>query len=311
MCIRDRCISVEICGDGIHLGQVECDDGNTKSGDGCSSDCKIEKSYSCISYSNGPSTCFNIEAPTASLKLSGDNLLPNADSGVLTSKMTVTLKNTREPCKLSWELQTDFPASSTIKVNPQCSLQGSHQLYIVTFENPSLIPSADGNLLITTVLQANARYYKYTSSGETTIMDIVGGGFASVSTATLLLMVGVSLFQSTAMGSLWTFVNMLQLLFYLPGLNCFIPYNLEVFLTEYLSIKDIAIPFNMIPDFPLNSVRCFEFFATSPLSERLLGIGYADVSFVLNFSDEILTWTSLAAVYLVLTLLCSAVSRNK
>ena len=36
-----------ICGDGIKVGSEGCDDGNTKSGDGCSSTCQIEKNYFC------------------------------------------------------------------------------------------------------------------------------------------------------------------------------------------------------------------------------------------------------------------------
>ncbi|WP_438033288.1 DUF4215 domain-containing protein [Sorangium sp. So ce204] len=31
-----------VCGDGIEAGPEECDDGNTTSGDGCSSTCHVE-----------------------------------------------------------------------------------------------------------------------------------------------------------------------------------------------------------------------------------------------------------------------------
>ena len=37
----------EICGDGINLGLVECDDGNLKNGDGCDQNCQIEPEYVC------------------------------------------------------------------------------------------------------------------------------------------------------------------------------------------------------------------------------------------------------------------------
>jgi fibro-slime domain-containing protein len=36
-----------ICGDGLVLGSEACDDGNAVSGDGCSSDCKIEAGFTC------------------------------------------------------------------------------------------------------------------------------------------------------------------------------------------------------------------------------------------------------------------------
>ncbi len=37
----------EICGDGIDFRYYDCDDGNTVSGDGCDSSCKIELGYKC------------------------------------------------------------------------------------------------------------------------------------------------------------------------------------------------------------------------------------------------------------------------
>lgn len=45
--ITTRDVCTEICGDGLHRGQLKCDDGNVKSGDGCSSVCAIEKGYTC------------------------------------------------------------------------------------------------------------------------------------------------------------------------------------------------------------------------------------------------------------------------
>jgi large repetitive protein len=38
----------EICGDGLYLGQYQCDDGNVVSGDGCSATCAIEPGWGCV-----------------------------------------------------------------------------------------------------------------------------------------------------------------------------------------------------------------------------------------------------------------------
>lgn len=35
----------EICGKGLNYGLLECDDGNTLNGDGCTTDCKVEKGW--------------------------------------------------------------------------------------------------------------------------------------------------------------------------------------------------------------------------------------------------------------------------
>lgn len=48
---------LEVCGDG-KLYEYECDDGNTISNDGCSSECKVEESYQCFGGSKmNPSNC--------------------------------------------------------------------------------------------------------------------------------------------------------------------------------------------------------------------------------------------------------------
>ena len=44
----------DICGDGIITGDQECDDGNIRNGDGCSSECQIEEGWEC---SGEPSVC--------------------------------------------------------------------------------------------------------------------------------------------------------------------------------------------------------------------------------------------------------------
>ena len=35
------------CGDGLKSESEECDDGNLRDGDGCSSNCKVENGFSC------------------------------------------------------------------------------------------------------------------------------------------------------------------------------------------------------------------------------------------------------------------------
>ena len=77
-------IIIEICGDGISLGLLECDDGNRVSGDGCSKDCKKEHFFDCSSGTNstvGTAICVNKEPP----EISSFQLLKN-----LTAVITFT-----------------------------------------------------------------------------------------------------------------------------------------------------------------------------------------------------------------------------
>ena len=52
-----------VCGDGIHVEGEECDDKNTKSGDGCSADCKLEPGYACLVPGQPCSLCEFKELP--------------------------------------------------------------------------------------------------------------------------------------------------------------------------------------------------------------------------------------------------------
>jgi len=61
----------EICGDGLNLGQYECDDGNNNDGDGCDKNCKIEEGFKCFKNDDQPDSCIDTQPPkvlTASIK---------------------------------------------------------------------------------------------------------------------------------------------------------------------------------------------------------------------------------------------------
>lgn len=83
---------VETCGDGILEAVEQCDDGNRRDGDGCSSECKVEAGWLC-SHTN-PSSCrkngepittdvntFSKGEPTVNRETSGDVHTSSASSG--------------------------------------------------------------------------------------------------------------------------------------------------------------------------------------------------------------------------------------
>jgi fibro-slime domain-containing protein len=63
-------LTSNVCGDGIVAGTEQCDDGNTTSGDGCSSTCMLEAGY----------TCPTAGAPCKPIEFCGDGVL-NLDIG--------------------------------------------------------------------------------------------------------------------------------------------------------------------------------------------------------------------------------------
>eukprot|EP00826_Nyctotherus_ovalis_P042149 TRINITY_DN4304_c0_g1_i4.p2 TRINITY_DN4304_c0_g1~~TRINITY_DN4304_c0_g1_i4.p2 ORF type:complete len:183 (-),score=60.53 TRINITY_DN4304_c0_g1_i4:42-590(-) len=164
----------------------------------------------------------------------------------LAPQMTVTLDDSAE-CKLNWQLVKTFPYGSThtkleIAIDPECTIKPS-QMFVVTFLVPTLITDLGGNALGTTRLKTNAKSFRYTSAGEQAAISAIGTGFTSSSMATFGVMLGFSLFQSAAMDSFWVFLNMVQLISYLPLLKVTVPSNLSVFLTEYLTIAHVPVSY--------------------------------------------------------------------
>ncbi len=107
------------------------------------------------------------------------------------------------------------------------------------------------------------------------------------------------------MTSFWAFVNMLQILSYLPVIDCFVPSNLEIFLTKYLAISKTVFQFQIVPSSFPNPLSWMGFFLTSPLNIRLELMGYNSVNFLYNFADELFTWVLLGLTYVALWLLNS------
>jgi fibro-slime domain-containing protein len=58
-----------VCGDGVVAGNEQCDDGNTNSGDGCSSTCAVETGY----------TCLTAGAPCTRLAYCGNGVVDGSD----------------------------------------------------------------------------------------------------------------------------------------------------------------------------------------------------------------------------------------
>lgn len=82
----------EVCGDGVNLGTVECDDGNQRNGDGCSAQCEIESGYQCTRGAKGKAdVCYEDLAPTANLQVTRSNVLVIQFSETVTSLLNCNL----------------------------------------------------------------------------------------------------------------------------------------------------------------------------------------------------------------------------
>ena len=94
----------------------------------------------------------------------------------------------------------------------------------------------------------------------TNAIGVAGIGLSSILYATFGLIVGLNPFKSNP--SFWILSDMMQMLSYLPLINCRIPENLEVFLTEYFGISKLSIPFDLLPDWVPNPTNFLKNFRT-------------------------------------------------
>ena len=228
-------------------------------------------------------------------------ILSTLDSKLLSETIDVSLK---KKCEIDWVLIKNFQADTIhgtfqIKVSPKCSL--NRDTYIVLFKDRSKIQDLAGNYLATEFLTTKTREYKYRVTDEIAI--IIGATIKYATISTFAFMLFLSVFHGHAVGSLWHFINMIQILSYLPLLNCDLPDNFRMVLTEYLSDDLFVLPFDIIPQFPYNPLNYLSAFITEPFNEKFEDLDYESISFIFNFSDELLTWLVLLLIYIALKVL--------
>jgi len=315
----------EICGDGINLGQYECDDGNKIDGDGCNSQCKIEEGYKCYKQTNGPDHCYDYIVPYAKLKMKKTNeieiqfselIVVNANSDLLSEHMIVWVEGTTNSCPISWKSREYFykgklTTELILELKIECGLKGNAEIFYVNITDPYLITDPGKNKLLNNLLEVRSKRFLYISDAEKEIVVGTGETFDFSTMITLGLVVCASLLQSAAVESFWAFLNMVQILSYVPLITCDLPHNLEIFLTEYLSASKISLPFHLLPDWVPQPLDYLKEFITEPLNARYLIAGYQSISFVYNFAEQLCTWVLLLLFYSLLKLACCIIESSK
>ena len=195
------------------------------------------------------------------------------NSTILASTMQVSLES---QCKLTWNFVNEFKASEKLnimylKTKPECSLGTNKDAFVVYFNNPSLITDLSKNPLIENKYTIRALRYTYVPNEE--YVENIGIAIGSALGLSFLLFIGLYLFQSVGMSSFWGFINMIQLISYVPGLDCDIPENLAMVLNKYITIKNAVIPFDIIPDFPYNPLELINIFKTESYNDKFEEIG--------------------------------------
>ena len=94
-------------------------------------------------------------------------------------------------------------------------------------------------------------------------------------------------------------------------INCYIPQNLEQFLTTYLIMQNLVIPFNIFPSFIPNPLSIFSGFLSASFVANFKLRGIQSLSFLYNFADQLFTWLVLGIIYIVLKILTKCIPEKK
>lgn len=227
----------------------------------------------------------------------------------LANYMEISLKDLNNSyINFTWNLTNSFSSqkafnSLTIDTEINYNIKGVGEMFYVTFKLPTAIYDIGSNTLLTEKVSGPALRKLYISQS----VGSMGSGLSMASWIIFIIEMGLNPFKSSK--SFWVFVNMVQMISYLPLLDCEIPSNLRVILTEYLGMSKASFPFDSLPSWVPNPLTYLEWFKTSPLNERFAASGYNSLSFIYNFSNTIGTWFTIILTYLAFTICASMIPK--
>ena len=176
------------------------------------------------------------------------------------------------------------------------SIQGNNEAFTIKITNNSIIQDFTGNLLINTKFQVPAVRYLILTEG----VQIVGNLFVIIGYLGLIITMGLSSFKSST--EFWAFLSTLQILSYLPLIDCTIPSNMKSFFTDYFGVSKSSIPFDSLPGWIPNPLNLLALFEGGPYNERFNELGYNSLSVIYNFSNQIGTWLTAFLTFLAASL---------
>ena len=202
---------------------------------------------------------------------------------------------------IQWDFTKSFKSNTkftelALNTTIPFTIQGNNELFTITITNNTIIQDFAGNLLLNTKFQIPAiRYLILTGA-----IQIVGNLFVIVGYLGLIITMGLSSFKSST--EFWAFLSTLQILSYLPLLDCVIPSNMKSFFTDYFGVSKSSIPFDSLPGWVPNPLNFLALFKGNPYNERFNELGYKSLSVIYNFSNQIGTWLTAFLTFLVASL---------
>ena len=239
--------------------------------------------------------------------------------------MEIRVEGSQSEYPLSWKFANDFDNqilmdNITIIASLQCSLLGD-EAFVITFKSLSIFSDSVGNKVSGNILQTRALRFNYMSPGMEAAIAGAGTTFSVVNLISFCIVLGVNmlqyynqlimLYRSAATSTFWEFVSLSQTLSFLPVLNCRIPQNLIVFLSQYVTVTSLTFPFYMLPSYLPNPLDYINSFITGPFNQKFDDLGYISSSFVWNYGGQLYSWFMMFLSYLFLCIIILILPKSK
>ena len=232
----------EICADGRVLGQLECDDGNTLSGDGCSNQCEIEHGWTCtVPVPLGKSECVDNTPPQAILnyiKVTSDGyeLSYSFSESVSIAENLDTLASLSidEGDLFSYSFTPDTASVEKytpylLSITPSQSYHANSLLTLTITDTSQVVDSSNNYLTNSTVSATLVDAFSLTSTqAVSTGVTAVAGGIGGLAGMAFI----ISLLGGGSLALLWALLESLQLINYLIYMSVVFPDNLSTFLNK-------------------------------------------------------------------------------
>ncbi|CAI2376366.1 unnamed protein product [Moneuplotes crassus] len=299
--LNDFGVCKEICGDGMFLGEYECDDGNLENLDGCSNSCEVEVGYKCSG-----TTCYEIISPTAIVsRVSSENIctltfsepVKFSDFYAFNNSLKAYIKGPKSPYTFSYSIADSETLKraknfTSIQVNVHDILAriegGGIEKIEFWFQNLTALTDITGNIMTEGRISGNLNFYDYISQGEKESAESGGNSMKymlmTMFSTNLLLKIVIS--SSAAL--MWSLIHALQVFRYILMINIEMPKVVDI-LMKYLAvvigeIDDIEA---MLPDwFSQYVVNTTDLSVNVTLYDRFEANGYDTPFLALLFSKQ-------------------------
>lgn len=214
------------------------------------------------------------------------------------SLLVLLEKPNMSPDELQWSFITKFEKGSilrSIMIDPiiPYDLKGRIETFHVIFTQRDSVVSQYNSYLEERIVSGPSSKKRTIA----TIFEVVGKVFTASIYIQFIFSVLLSMKSNPAF---WGFIGTMQILAYMPMIECVIPFNLEFLLTEYFGVSKGSIPFDSFPSWVPNPKEYVELFNTDSFSSGAENIKYTSASFLYNFGQDLVTWCCLVLFYLTL-----------